>query len=644
MRTHKKSGVRGQALIMVTLGLIAMCGLMGLAVDLGWSYFVEKQAQAAADLAALAAVQEASTRMPSAVGFVCPVAPSGTQVYCTAGAGIETCTVVGGTTTSNLWNGCLYAQQNGFTDGGLNGAQTVTIQAYDSSSLPATAPGVTGIAYWVTVRTTQTVPQLFSSVLGNTQGLVSARATAALVSSVVPFSFIALNERGDCINDSHSAGFEDRCGVDVNIVGAGGSAGDGKGKGGGGGGGLQPCVPGGPPATLCAANGIWLASNCFGPGDSNPGCTSGAQGNERPTWAGQTQGDASVWARTARVRTGGAVDDPSKWTPVPTPGDGAVQGDPFKGKPQPPLMAPSGGTSMQACAINGSVIDGGNGSPLNLGPYQYYATSDGTTPTGARIVLSGNIAFSAGGTCPGTVISGAVPSGSFMPYLFYGGTQLAGNINFGPGQYVMVGSSSEAGASMLLAGGNQTITGDTGAGTQFIATDLGYPGLSDQFGTIPAALTNGSIPLYQGHFELKAGNSTNVQLRGIDKTSAPSSLGDYNGSLFWQDRRNSTLRLDDLGNLIDRPCENGCATIPAALTAQGVTSTSPGFVYDAAIQMDLEGTLYQPRGGWFSFQGNADIASGLQIITGMVHMTGGGQVSLLPSPVPIVNYSVALIH
>lgn len=644
MRTHRKSGVRGQALIMVTLGLIAMCGLMGLAVDLGWSYFIEKQAQAAADLAALAAVQEANTRIPNAFGFACPVAPSGPQVYCTSGAGIETCTSVGGNTNSNLWNGCLYAQQNGFTDGGLNGAQTVTVQAYDSSSLPPTAPGVTGIAYWVTVRTTQRVPQLFSSVLGNTQGLVSARATAALVSSVVPFSFIALNERGDCINDSNGAGFQDQCGVDVNIIGRSGSGGKGGGGGGKGGGGLQPCAPGAPPATICAANGIVLASDCHGPGDSVPGCTDGGRGSPTPTWAGQTQGDASVWALTAQVRSGGAVDDPSKWTPPPTPGRGGVPGDPFRGKPQPPLVAPSSGTSMQACAINGNVIDGGKGAGLNLGPYQYYATSDGTTPTGARIVLSGNIAFSAGGICPGTVIPGATPSGSFAPYLFYGGVELAGNINFGPGQYVMIGTATPNNASLLLSGGNQTITGDTTAGTQFIATDLGYPGLSNQFHTIPAALTNGAIPLYQGHIELKAGNSTNVQLRGIDKASAPASLGAYNGSLFWQDRRNSTLRLDDLGNLIDRPCANGCATVPGSLAARGVTSTSPGFVYDAAVQMNLEGMLYQPRGAWFSFQGNADISSGLQIITGMVHMTGGGQVSLLPSAVPIITYVVALIH
>ncbi len=51
-RSH---GRRGQALLLVTLALFAMCGLLGLAVDLGWAYFVKKSAQASSDAGALAA-------------------------------------------------------------------------------------------------------------------------------------------------------------------------------------------------------------------------------------------------------------------------------------------------------------------------------------------------------------------------------------------------------------------------------------------------------------------------------------------------------------------------------------------------------------------------------------------------------------
>jgi len=46
----------GQALILVTMVMIPMFGLLGLAVDLGWMEFTKKSAQTAADAAALAAL------------------------------------------------------------------------------------------------------------------------------------------------------------------------------------------------------------------------------------------------------------------------------------------------------------------------------------------------------------------------------------------------------------------------------------------------------------------------------------------------------------------------------------------------------------------------------------------------------------
>ena len=53
---------------------IAQCGIMGLAVDLGWGYFVKKSAQRAADSAALAGVEKAladvgAARTPSSAEF-----------------------------------------------------------------------------------------------------------------------------------------------------------------------------------------------------------------------------------------------------------------------------------------------------------------------------------------------------------------------------------------------------------------------------------------------------------------------------------------------------------------------------------------------------------------------------------------------
>src|ERR1700720_1585404 len=59
--SNRKKTSGGQAIVMVALALMSMSGMMGLAVDLGWSFFTQKAAQAAADDAALSAVQRAYT-------------------------------------------------------------------------------------------------------------------------------------------------------------------------------------------------------------------------------------------------------------------------------------------------------------------------------------------------------------------------------------------------------------------------------------------------------------------------------------------------------------------------------------------------------------------------------------------------------
>src|SRR5579871_1974060 len=100
MNSRKKTS-GGQALVMVTLALISMIGMMGLAVDLGWSYFVQKEAQAAADTAALAAAQEAVNRLgvgSDISGFNCgSTGTSSSQVECTEASGatvISSCATI----------------------------------------------------------------------------------------------------------------------------------------------------------------------------------------------------------------------------------------------------------------------------------------------------------------------------------------------------------------------------------------------------------------------------------------------------------------------------------------------------------------------------------------------------------------------
>src|ERR1051326_8810377 len=107
MRRRKKTS-GGQAIVLVSLALVSMAGMMGLAVALGWSYFTQKTAQASADGAALAAVTEAWARKSGlSSGWAC--ATGNTSTYCQANAPVS-CNTIKSDTSSNLYHGCLYAR------------------------------------------------------------------------------------------------------------------------------------------------------------------------------------------------------------------------------------------------------------------------------------------------------------------------------------------------------------------------------------------------------------------------------------------------------------------------------------------------------------------------------------------------------
>ena len=174
MKIQSRKRERGQALLMLTVSSFAMFGILGLALDMGWAYFVRTSASAAADAAALSAVQAANAGGGYACGvngLVCNSNP----VDCPASP----------TTTTNTGNGCLYARANGFSS---SGNQNVTMQS-GVGSAPPTATGITNVQYWVTARVTQRLPQFFSAVAGNNWASVTARATAAALAGV----------RGNCI-------------------------------------------------------------------------------------------------------------------------------------------------------------------------------------------------------------------------------------------------------------------------------------------------------------------------------------------------------------------------------------------------------------------------------------------------------------
>ncbi len=153
----------GQALIMVTFSLSVMLGMIGLSVDLGWSYYRRQAAQTAAESAALAASLATMTNTTITcsnsvcqAATACPANPTGPPA-------------------NNIASGCLYAKANGFVNAGQQ-----TVQIASNLTTPPTAPGVSAL-YWVTATITEQNSQLFSGMLGNhTFGSILAQATAGV--------------------------------------------------------------------------------------------------------------------------------------------------------------------------------------------------------------------------------------------------------------------------------------------------------------------------------------------------------------------------------------------------------------------------------------------------------------------------------
>ena len=119
-----RGGQRGQALLLVTLSLFAMCGLLGLAIDLGWSYFIQKSAQNAADSAALSAAHQALCGPGSSSSCGSPSAPGETVPITCGNVNCQPATACAPGNSNNLSSGCFFAQQNGFTPGGNGGPRT----------------------------------------------------------------------------------------------------------------------------------------------------------------------------------------------------------------------------------------------------------------------------------------------------------------------------------------------------------------------------------------------------------------------------------------------------------------------------------------------------------------------------------------
>jgi hypothetical protein len=194
---------RGQAALFMTMSITVMLGAIGLVVDFGWAYWRKEAAATAANSAAVAAIAAASSAANQSCGsgtthwncsnsYSCAASPTNPPA-------------------SNLDNGCLYAKQNGFLN---TGRQTVTMQA--GTGTPPTAPGVSA-PYYVIVNVSESIPTLFSAVLGQSWMRAASQATAALVAGTSGGCIYVLDASAvGSLNMSGTTALTSNCGVYVN--------------------------------------------------------------------------------------------------------------------------------------------------------------------------------------------------------------------------------------------------------------------------------------------------------------------------------------------------------------------------------------------------------------------------------------------
>jgi hypothetical protein len=211
-RGPARHGERGQAALFATMTLTISLGLMGLVVDEGWGYWRQEACVTAAQSAAVAGAMYAfsnnTTWPPTTCTTNSAISCSATPVTC------PTSLTLGTNATSVLNAACLYAKQNGFT---ASGRQNVTVAT--NTGNPPTTSGVS-TAYYVTVRASEQVPLTFlAAIVGQTNHLVSGRATAAVTGGSSGGCVYVLQNSGTDITSSGGQ-ISSNCGVYVDSNGA----------------------------------------------------------------------------------------------------------------------------------------------------------------------------------------------------------------------------------------------------------------------------------------------------------------------------------------------------------------------------------------------------------------------------------------
>ena len=613
MRTRHHRGERGQTLIMSTVGIVLIFGMLGLVIDAGWGFFVNKAAQAAADAAALAAARKAYAVIGQQGTYAC-----GTSLDCQATA--VSCASL--SNDSNLYNGCQYAQQN-FNIG--PSARRNLMMSSGTNSPFTTATGDITVKYWVTATAAQQIPQLFSAVFGNMKMTSSARATAAIVTQVVDGSLILLNRR----RDRTVFGNTDYYGVNLLV-----QANDNQGH-----------------YALQTSGAIRMSSTCNGTTLGNGDCQAG----NKPAYAGWNQGGGTVYAPTTSIAGSGWYDlqGSSRW--IQTPADGApAMDDPMSGKGQPPIPTVALSIPVPGGQINDTICPGGV-----CVPGQYYAVASNCTlncaATGDPLTVTGDVHFAVCSACDATL--------NFGGFIFFGGLSArdgGANVTFDPGVYVFAGARPsnnspgillDTSTNMNLADYTTTTSANTAdAGEIFVFTgaDSGgtfrYPGLSSQ---VPSAVSASGSLFQMGTVNLQSGNNdTVINLHGLNAQHTlirGTSLETFAPALFWQDQSNSSVKYDASGRVDHNSCGSGY-TLDNPCTNTLANNASPELDIQASPNIHLYGVIYQPRGAWTTLVGGGGYSGPLQLITGAVNVQGNANIDLLGLSSPITKTAAALIE
>lgn len=182
-------GESGQAALFAALSLTFMFSSMGLAVDLGWSYFLKQRVQTAADAAASAAAIYAMN-----YGETCASVTCGVSYTC---AGVTPA-------TNSLQTGCLYATVDGPP------VLTATMLENNSGRPPA---GFTGLApsMWIQATVTAANSNNFLIFSGLKGGSISASAVGGVI---VPGSCVyALSSSGTSLSTGGTNVIQSNCGI-----------------------------------------------------------------------------------------------------------------------------------------------------------------------------------------------------------------------------------------------------------------------------------------------------------------------------------------------------------------------------------------------------------------------------------------------